>query len=56
MDFTYDSDTNAQLTGSTVLGEYPGFDFLGDRTVAEALGAIGEKLGVPGFRDLKGGQ
>ncbi|MGY1945346.1 hypothetical protein [Nocardia asiatica] len=35
---------------------FPGWDFLGDRTVAEMLGALGEKLGIPGCRDPKGGK
>lgn len=51
---TLEQDTNAQLTGSPVVGEYPGFDQLGGRTVADALGAIGEKLGVAGMYDTKG--
>lgn len=42
-----------QLGGDgTRLGkDFPGWDFLGDRTTAEALGVIGEHLGIPGFRD-----
>lgn len=47
-------DLKAQLTGSHDLGEYPGWDQLGGRTVVDALGAIGEKLGVPGCFDTKG--
>ncbi|AEV51876.1 N-acetylmuramoyl-L-alanine amidase [Prescottella equi] len=53
---THDQDTNAQLTGSPVVGEYPGFDFLGGRTVTDALGAIGAALKIPGFRDPKAGK
>ncbi|MBF6328725.1 N-acetylmuramoyl-L-alanine amidase [Nocardia transvalensis] len=33
--------------------DFPGWDFLGDRTIAEALGAIGAKLGVSGCCDPK---
>lgn len=50
----YIRDLKAQLTGSHDLGEYPGWDQLGGRTVVDALGAIGEKLGVPGCFDTKG--
>ncbi|WP_255222306.1 peptidoglycan recognition protein family protein, partial [Nocardia otitidiscaviarum] len=35
---------------------FPGWEFLGDRTVAEMLGALGEKLGIPGCRDPKASQ
>ena len=31
--------------------DFPGWDFLGDRTTAEALGVIGAALGIEGFRD-----
>ena len=31
--------------------DFPGWDFLGNRTTAEALGVIGEALNIPGFRD-----
>lgn len=50
----YSRDTKAQLTGSGKLGEYPGWDQLGGRTVVDALGAIGAKLGIDGFKDTKG--
>lgn len=49
----YSKDTKAQLTGSGELGQYPGWDQLGGRTVVDALGAIGAKLGIDGFRDTK---
>ena len=49
-------DLKAQLTGSHDLGKYPGWDQLGGRTVVDALGAIGEKLGVPGCFDTKRGR
>lgn len=50
----YSRDTKAQLTGSGELGEYPGWSQLGGRTVVDALGVIGETLGIPGFKDTKG--
>jgi hypothetical protein len=42
-----------QLSGAgTSRGaNFPGWDFLGDRTTAEALGVIGAALKLPGFRD-----
>ena len=42
-----------QLSGpKTAQGaNFPGWDFLGDRTTAEALGVIGAHLNIPGFRD-----
>ena len=49
----YSRDTKAQLTGSGKLGEYPGWEQLGGRTVVDALGVIGAKLGIDGFRDTK---
>lgn len=41
-----------QLAGpGTARGaDFPGWEFLGGRTVAEALGAIGEALKIPGFK------
>lgn len=41
-----------QLAGpGTARGaDFPGWPQLGGRTVVEALGAIGEKLGIPGFK------
>lgn len=51
----YSRDTKAQLTGSGELGKYPGWPQLGGRTVVDALAAIGEKLGIDGFKDIKGG-
>lgn len=53
---SFDQDTNAQLTGSPELGKYPGWDQLGGRTVVDALGAIGAKLGIAGFVDKKAGK
>ena len=52
---SYEQDTNAQLTGSPELGKYPGWAQLGNRTVVDALGAIGAKLGIAGFVDKKAG-
>lgn len=51
-----DRDIRAQLTGSPHDNEYPGFEFLGGRTTADALGAIGAALKIPGFRDPKAGK
>ncbi|NKV28197.1 N-acetylmuramoyl-L-alanine amidase [Rhodococcus hoagii] len=51
-----DRDIRAQLTGSPNDNEYPGFEFLGGRTTADALGAIGAALKIPGFRDPKAGK
>ncbi|MFC9514398.1 N-acetylmuramoyl-L-alanine amidase [Nocardiaceae bacterium NPDC056970] len=44
-----------QLTGSPDLGKYPGWPQLGGRTVVDALAAIGQKLGISGFKDPKVG-
>lgn len=52
----YSRDTKAQLTGSGKLGEYPGWEQLGGRTVVDALGVIGARLGIDGFRDVKEGR
>lgn len=52
----YGKDVKAQLTGSGEFGQYPGWEQLGGRTVVDALGAIGEKLGIDGFKDTKGGK
>ncbi|MGF7124025.1 M15 family metallopeptidase [Rhodococcus sp. BE178] len=41
-----------QLTGSAELGKYPGWPQLGGRTVVDALAVIGQKLGIPGFKDV----
>lgn len=49
----YARDARAQLTGSTELGKYPGWKQLGDRTVVDAVAAIGAKLGIAGFYDPK---
>lgn len=49
----YSRDTKAQLTGSGDLGKYPGWEQLGGRTVVDALAAIGEKLAIDGFKDIK---
>lgn len=52
MDVT--GDIREQLTGARDEG-YPGWAQLGGRTVVDALGAIGEKLGISGCADVKGG-
>lgn len=44
-------DIRAQITGG--LTGYPGWWFLNDNTVPEALGVIGEHLGIPGYKDPK---
>lgn len=49
----YLRDVKAQLTGAPGLGAYPGWPQLGGRTVVDALAAIGAKLEIPGFADLK---
>ena len=49
----YSKDARAQLTGSTALGKYPGWNQLGGLTVVDALGAIGAALDVPGFKDMR---
>lgn len=38
-------------SGTSRGADFPGWDFLGDRTTAEALGVIGAALNIPGFRD-----
>ncbi|TWS20767.1 peptidoglycan DD-metalloendopeptidase family protein [Tsukamurella asaccharolytica] len=55
-----DTQTAAGLTLDQLAGPnarngagFPGWECLGNRTVVEALGAIGEKLGVPGCKDVK---
>lgn len=49
-------DVREQLTGGRDAGEYPGWDQLGDRTLVDALAAIGAKLGIDGFKDPKAGK
>ncbi len=49
-------DVRQQLTGGRDAGQYPGWKQLGDRTVVDALAAIGAKLGVSGFYDPKVGK
>ncbi|RLP11851.1 N-acetylmuramoyl-L-alanine amidase [Corynebacterium diphtheriae] len=56
MNEAYSRDIKAQLTGSEDLGQYPGWGQLGGRTIVDALGAIGEKLGMDGFYDTKAGK
>lgn len=43
-------DIRAQLTGSPTAGQYPGFPQLGGLTVVDALAAIGQAQGIPGFQ------
>ncbi|GAA4672203.1 hypothetical protein [Gordonia humi] len=52
-DFDDARDARAQLVGSTQPGQYPGWPQLGGRTVVDALAAIGEKLGIDGFKEPK---
>lgn len=49
-------DLKAQLTGSSTLGQYPGWGQLGGRTLVDGIAALGAKAGLPGFRDTKGGK
>lgn len=49
-------DIKAQLTGSSTLGQYPGWGQLGGRTLVDGIAALGAKAGLPGFRDVKGGK
>lgn len=44
-----------QIVGGRDAGEYFGHDQIDDRTVVDALAVIGEKLGIPGFKDPHGG-
>lgn len=46
-------DVRAQLTGGRDKGQFPGWPQLGNRTVVDAVAAIGAKLGIPGFYDPK---
>lgn len=46
-------DIKAQLTGSAELGKYPGWPQLGGRTLVDAVAAIGAKLDLEGFKDVK---
>lgn len=48
-----DKDIRQQITGSTNLGSYPGWPQLGDRTLVDAVAAIGEKLGVADCYDTR---
>ncbi len=52
----YLKDIKAQLTGHPREGKYPGWPQLGDRTVVDALAAIGAHLGIDGFKDTKAGK
>ncbi|WP_027503253.1 N-acetylmuramoyl-L-alanine amidase [Rhodococcus sp. UNC363MFTsu5.1] len=45
----HEQNINEQLTGSKNVGEFPGWKQLGNRTVVDALAAIGHKLGIDGF-------
>lgn len=58
-------DIREQLTGGRDLvvrpdktidlpASFPGFEFLGDRTIADAVGHIGSELKLPGYTDPKG--
>lgn len=49
-------DIRQQLTGGRDHGEYPGWAQLGDRTLVDAVAAIGAKLGIEGFVDVKSGK
>ncbi|MFT4296616.1 MAG: N-acetylmuramoyl-L-alanine amidase [Micropruina sp.] len=53
MALTPEQDIKAQLTGSPEAGKYPGWKQLGDRTLVDAVAAIGAQLGIPGFVDPK---
>ena len=33
--------------------DFPGWPQIGGLTIVDALAAIGEKLGVPGFKDMR---
>ncbi|OBA54004.1 N-acetylmuramoyl-L-alanine amidase [Corynebacterium sp. EPI-003-04-2554_SCH2473622] len=44
-------EAREQLAGPGGPGQFPGWPQLGNRTVVDALAAIGEKLGVDGFRE-----
>lgn len=45
------ADVKHQLTGSPAPGEFPGWPQLGDRTLVDAVAAIGAHLGLSGFHD-----
>lgn len=47
-------DVREQLAGGRDALEYPGWEQLGERTVTDAIGAIGETLGVPDMKDKLG--
>lgn len=46
-------DIKAQLTGSSELGQYPGWAQLGGRTLIDGVAFVGKKLQVEGFKDVK---
>lgn len=48
-------DIRQQLTGGRDKGEYPGYPQIDDRTIVDALGAVGASLEIPGFEDIHGG-
>lgn len=48
------TDIRTQLTGGAT--GYPGWKQLGDRTLVDAVAAIGAKLGISGFYDVKAGK
>lgn len=48
-------DVRQQLTGGRDAGQYPGFPQIDDRSVPDALAAIGVALKIDGFEDPHGG-
>lgn len=47
------AENNAQLTGSPVPGEFPGWPQLGNRTIVDALAVIGKAMDLDGFEPPK---
>lgn len=47
------AENNAQLTGSHVPGEFPGWPQLGGRTIVDALAEVGKAMGLDGFAPPK---
>lgn len=48
-------DVRQQLTGGRDAGEYPGFPQIDNRSIPDAIAAIGAHLELPGFFDPHGG-
>lgn len=48
-------DVRQQLTGGRDAGQYPGFPQIDNRTIVDAVAAIGADKNLPGFEDPHSG-